>query len=132
MTQPATPPVTEPVFHIALATDWAAALQAGEYRISTLGRTLDEQGYIHASFAHQVAGVFEAFYGAVTEPLVLLHLDAAALPIVLEPAVPGGAEGTPGAALFPHIYGPLPVGAVLAVQAIPDPGTGSVEPRAPH
>ena len=120
--------MTEPVYHLALAADWAAARQAGEYRISTLGRTLDQQGYIHASFAHQVAGVFEAFYRAVTEPLVLLHLDVAALPVVLEPAVPGSAAGTPGAELFPHVYGPLPVSAVLAVHPVPDPETGTVTP----
>lgn len=99
--------MSDPVYHVALASDWVAAQQAGEYRISTLGRTLDEQGYIHASFAGQVAGVLAAFYGDVAEPLLLLRLDADALPITLEPAAPGAAE------LFPHVYGPIPVAAVL-------------------
>lgn len=102
----------DPVFHIALAADWAVALQAGEYRVSTLGRTLDDEGYIHASFAGQVAGVLTAFYGEVTEPLLLLELDPAALPIVVEPPVPGSPE------LFPHVYGPIPVAAVLAATPL--------------
>lgn len=128
MTNPTRPavgaeePAAESMFHIALASDWAAAQAAGEYRISTLGRTLDEQGYIHASFAHQVAGVLRRFYSKVTEPLLSLRLDAAALRIVVEPAVPGSADGTPGAELFPHIYCPIPCSSVLAVQPIEHDG----------
>lgn len=115
MTSPSPAPApshgAEPVFHIAVAADWAAAQPVGEYRISTLGRTLDEEGYIHASTAGQLAGVLAAFYHGVTEALVLLRLDTAALPILWEPAVPGGE-------LFPHIYGPIPVAAVVSAEPV--------------
>jgi uncharacterized protein (DUF952 family) len=101
------------LFHIALASDWAAAQQAGEYRISTLGRTLDDVGFVHASYAGQVAGVLAAFYSGVTESLVLLAVDPARLgcEVRAEEAVPGGE-------LFPHIYGPIPVAAVTGVTPI--------------
>ena len=45
------------IYHVALERDWIDARSAGEYRVSTRGATLDEVGYVHASFAHQVPGV---------------------------------------------------------------------------
>ncbi|GAB1818501.1 DUF952 domain-containing protein [Herbidospora sp. RD11066] len=99
------------IFHLALASDWAHAQKDGEYRISTLGRTLDEEGFIHASRdLAQARTVAARFYSEVTEPLLLLHIDESKLsvPVVLE-----SPEGT--AEQFPHIYGPLPVPAVAAV-----------------
>ena len=45
------------IYHIALAADWEQALRDGRYTISTRGLTLAEQGFIHASGAHQVAPV---------------------------------------------------------------------------
>ncbi|HWU21643.1 MAG TPA: DUF952 domain-containing protein [Nocardioides sp.] len=101
------------IFHLALASDWAAAQQAGRYTISTRGRTLAEEGFIHASRGDQWPAVRERFYAGVTEPLVLLQIDTDRLgvPLIEEPAVPGGTE------TFPHIYGPLSVDAV--VKAIP-------------
>ncbi|GAB4008060.1 DUF952 domain-containing protein [Nocardioides ultimimeridianus] len=101
------------IFHLALASDWAAAQEAGRYTISTRGRTLAEEGFIHASRGDQWPAVRERFYAGVSEPLVLLQIDTDRLgvPLIEEPAVPGGTE------TFPHIYGPLSVDAV--VKAIP-------------
>jgi uncharacterized protein (DUF952 family) len=104
--QPAGPDLAR-LFHIALASDWSAAQQAGEYRISTLGRTLDEVGFVHASYAVQVAGVMAAFYSGVTEPLLLLAIDPARLGCKVRDE-----EVAPGGEMFPHIYGPIPVAAV--------------------
>ena len=42
----------EPLFHLALADDWRDAQDAGAYRISTIGMTLDEVGFIHLSLIH--------------------------------------------------------------------------------
>ena len=50
------------IFHIARQTDWEAAVDAGTYRESTLGRTLEQEGFIHCSQRQQVAGVANAFY----------------------------------------------------------------------
>jgi uncharacterized protein (DUF952 family) len=101
------------LFHIALASDWSAAQQVGEYRISTLGRTLNEVGFVHASYAGQVAGVLAALYSGITEPLLLLAIEPERLgcEVRLE-------EGAPGGELFPHIYGPIPVAAVTEVTPV--------------
>lgn len=100
--------------HLALASDWEAAQRVGEYRISTLGATLAQVGFIHLSFPHQLCGVAERFYRDVREDLVVLDVDGAAIGdlLVVEPGAPD-----PGAELFPHLYGPLPVAAVTAVRA---------------
>lgn len=92
------------ILHLALASDWVAAVAAGSYGVSTLGLALDEVGFIHCSTPEQVAGVAARFYADVTEPLLLLAIDADAVraagtAIVFEDG--GGGE------LFPHIYGPI-------------------------
>ncbi|WP_436762255.1 DUF952 domain-containing protein [Streptosporangium sp. V21-05] len=107
------------ILHLALASDWDAARQAGEYRVSTIGHTLDDVGFIHACADHeQLRGVVERFYRDVTDPLVLLSVDPAGLDVRME-EVPGDSPEA-----FPHIYGPLPVSAVTAVQPFTPPGPG--------
>lgn len=112
-----------PIFHLALATDWTAALADGAYRVSTLGATVDEVGFLHASFAGQVAGVAARFYADVTEPLVLLTIDPARVvpPVVVEPAGPGTDGG------FPHVYGPLNLDAVVAVRPVTRDAAGRLD-----
>jgi uncharacterized protein (DUF952 family) len=102
----------ERLYHIATAPDWDQARQDGEYRTSTRGRSLSEEGFIHASTAAQVLPVANAVYLDEPQDLVLLVLDTSRIgaEIRREP-VPGWADP------FPHIYGPLDVAAV--VQAVP-------------
>lgn len=102
------------IFHIATLADWDAARASGAYTTSTRGVSLDQQGYVHASRADQWEGVRAAFYADVTEPLVLLVIDTDRLtsPVVEEPPAPGMTE------TFPHIYGPLHPGAVVAVHSL--------------
>jgi uncharacterized protein (DUF952 family) len=108
------------IFHIATLADWEAAQRAGTYTTSTYGATLAEEGFIHASRGDQWQGVRERFYGEVTEPLVLLAIDADRLTAPVVHESPPGTDET-----FPHIYGPLNPDAV--VQVIPL-GSGT-EPR---
>ena len=97
------------IYHIALRSDWHQAKAEGEYRVSTRGRTLDEEGFIHASTAEQVALVGNLFY-ADADDLVLLVIDAERLTARLQfDPVPGADQP------FPHIYGPLNVDAVVEV-----------------
>lgn len=97
----------EPIFHLALPDEWAAAVATGSYERSTRGRSLADEGFVHASFRHQLAGVANGFYADLDE-LVLLEIDPAALgaEVRLEP-IPSGAE-------FPHVYGPIPLAAVAS------------------
>ena len=94
---------------MAMPDDWAAAQASGEYRMSTRGVTLDQEGFIHCSFDHQVEGTANRFYADVDE-LVLLRVDPALVggEVVVEPPFPGAVEH------FPHVYGPIPLTAVVA------------------
>jgi glutathione S-transferase len=103
----------EHIFHIATVGDWQAAQVAGDYRVSTRGRTLEEEGFIHASRRHQVEPVRVAFYDDPDLHLVLLEIDPERLECELRLEVPPGA-GEP----FPHLYGALPVSAVVAVRPL--------------
>ena len=110
------------IYHVALASDWEAALEAGEYRVSTLGRTLAQEGFLHASTASQVRGVADAVYADVQEPLILLTVDERRLTVPLQwDVVPGAAEP------FPHVYGPLDVGAVVLATPLLRDGQGRLE-----
>lgn len=85
--------------------------------MSTLGRTLAEEGFIHASEAHQWEATLERFYGdhlAAGGELVLLTIDPARLtaPLVREVGNPVTGEE------FPHLYGPLNVDAVVATRRL--------------
>lgn len=97
------------ILHIAMPDDWAAARGVGEYRVSTRGRSLDDEGFIHCSYPRQLEGVANHVFGDIVE-LVLLHIEPDFLDaeIRVEPAAEGGEER------FPHIYGPIPTTAVVA------------------
>jgi uncharacterized protein (DUF952 family)/uncharacterized glyoxalase superfamily protein PhnB len=113
----------EILFHIARRGDWEAAQRVGAYRISTLDRTLEQEGFIHLSFARQVRGVADRFYGDVDDELALLSIDPAKLtaPIVTEAAAGTDEE-------FPHLYGELAVDAVRRVTAYRRGGDGRFGP----
>lgn len=104
------------IFHVALPDDWAAARAGGTYTVSTRGVTLDQEGFIHCSYDHQLEGVANRFYGD-DEALVLLTIDPdlldAEVGVVVEPPADGVDE------LFPHVYGPIALRAVVAAVTWP-------------
>lgn len=108
-------PVPRRLQHLALLADWEAALGAGEYRVSTLGATLDEVGYVHASWPDQLDRVAAAVYTDVSAPLVVVSFDPAEIAAAgVQVREEDGGEGE----LFPHVYGPLrPAWAVDAAPA---------------
>ena len=106
------------LFHITERAAWESALSAGEYRTSTRGVSLEEQGFIHCSLRHQLRAVAEYIYGDADD-LVVLVIDSARLTATVRYEVP-----EPGAESYPHIYGPLPTGAVTAVIPVGRDDTG--------
>lgn len=102
------------LFHVATLADWEQAARTGSYTTSTLGVSLRQQGFVHASRAEQWPGVLSRFYADCTEPLVLLEIEPSRLGcrVVEEPPAPGVEE------TFPHIYGPVPAAAVVAVTPL--------------
>jgi glutathione S-transferase len=98
------------IYHLAQDHQWREAQAAGEYRISTLGRTLAEVGFIHCSSAAQVAHAANRYYRETTG-LLLLTIDADRLRAPLRyDAVPDADEP------YPHVYGPLNIDAVVRVE----------------
>ncbi|MCA0383338.1 MAG: DUF952 domain-containing protein [Bacteroidetes bacterium] len=97
-----------PVYHVTTKAAWEQALQLGKYEAPSL----HTEGFIHTSDAHQVAGVLERFYAGQTD-LLRLCIDPAKLDVHLKYEA---ASDVPE--LFPHIYGPIPVQAVIAVEAL--------------
>ena len=106
------------IYHVAGVGEWRAALGVGVYEVSTRGRSLAEEGFLHASTAGQVAGVANAFYADVDD-LVVLGIDEGLLRAeVRYEAVPGADEP------YPHIYGALNVDAVVATYPLGRDGSG--------
>ncbi|MEU5685823.1 DUF952 domain-containing protein [Streptomyces venezuelae] len=101
------------LLHITERALWDAARRTGTYEMSTRGKTLDEVGFIHCSLPEQLPGVAAFLYGGYDGPdeLVVLGIDSERLtaPVRFEAPRPGGVE-------FPHLYGPLPVDAVVEVS----------------
>jgi uncharacterized protein (DUF952 family) len=96
------------LLHITERILWEAAKRNGNYRISTRGISLEQQGFIHCSLPHQLRAVAEANYDDVGD-LVVLVIDAASLPAEVRHEDGGDGE------VYPHIYGPLPVNSVSEV-----------------
>jgi len=97
------------IYHICRREEWEAAQRAGRY----LGSSQDKaDGFIHFSEAAQVKAS-AAKHRASQTGLVLLAVDAAQLGPALK------WEPSRGGALFPHLYGPLPLDAVVGVHDLP-------------
>ncbi|WP_225834917.1 DUF952 domain-containing protein [Streptomyces sp. NK08204] len=106
-------PKLPPIYHVTERSLWDAARERGAYEMSTRGRTLQEEGFIHFSTREQLPRIAGLLYGAYDGPddLVVLVVDPARLdvPVRYESVKPGGEE-------FPHVYGPVPVDAVVDVE----------------
>jgi uncharacterized protein (DUF952 family) len=113
--------VVAALFHLTNRECWEAALRSGSYETSTVGVSLQEEGFIHCSLGHQVRGVADRYLADATE-LTLLVIDETKVgaPIRYE-------SGGPGSEAFPHIYGPLPVDAVSDVRFLIRDGDGEFD-----
>jgi uncharacterized protein (DUF952 family) len=91
------------------------AFRAAQRRGAFLGSAHDlRDGFIHFSDAHQVARTAAKFYTGDPD-LYLLWIDARALGDALKWELSG--EGH--TERFPHLYGPLPMSAVLRAEPLP-------------
>jgi uncharacterized protein (DUF952 family) len=98
-----------PIYKICTTSDWREAEKAGVYRGSEVDRN---DGYIHFSTAEQAAETAAKWF-AGQRNLVLVAVDADALGDRIK------WEPSRGGALFPHLYGDLPLQAVERVDALP-------------
>lgn len=110
------------LLHLCSTDDWSRAQARGELRPESLA----DAGFVHLSTPEQVHLPANRLYRGRTD-LVLLNIDPARLasPVRWEP----GVATDPEAMLFPHLYGPLPIGAVIDVTSY-RPGADGVFPPA--
>jgi len=102
--------MTQPrIYHICRREEWEAARRAGAYAGSSQDKS---DGFIHFSGAAQVRESARRHRAGQTG-LVLLTVDAEALGAALK------WEPSRGGQLFPHLYGTLPVAAVLRIDDLP-------------
>ncbi|MGE0384047.1 MAG: DUF952 domain-containing protein [Gammaproteobacteria bacterium] len=101
--------MTNHLYHITTAPELAAAARTGVY----LPEAFPREGFIHCSHAYQLLATASKHYPGRTG-LVVLRIDPAKVPArVVEEDLHGTGQA------FPHIYGPLPMAAVVAVHDFP-------------
>jgi uncharacterized protein (DUF952 family) len=113
------------ILHITTQLEWQAAQAAGHYEAPSL----QSEGFIHFSTAEQVVRVANAFYTGQTD-LVLLVVNPERLSAQLrweDPAHPGVSMATGQSEIFPHLYGPLNLDAVLRVVQFPANSDGTFQ-----
>lgn len=113
------------IYHITSLKAWHEAQQGGEYR----AESLETEGFIHCSTSTQVLPVAENFYKEQGR-LLVLQIDPSRLSseVKWEPPSGGTPPGVPEGDLFPHIYGPINLDAIVKVfDLTPNPeGTYSL------
>ncbi|MER3464747.1 MAG: DUF952 domain-containing protein [Chitinophagaceae bacterium] len=96
------------IYHITTKKEWARAKEQGFYTVPSL----ETEGFIHNSEAHQVQGVLERYYKGKTD-LLKLVIDTEKLTSRLQyDLAPSINEA------FPHIYGPINLDAVIKVESL--------------
>lgn len=109
------------LLHITTREAWDLATAAGEYRASTL----ETEGFMHMSEPNQVVASAERHCRGLPD-LVLLCIDPQRLIAELRyELAPARGE------LFPHLFGPLNLEAVIAVLDLPETTDGFTLPPLP-
>ena len=111
------------ILHICSRDEWDTAEQEG----ALVPASLDSDGFVHCSDFGTVHLPANAVF-AGRDDLVLLVIDPAALDAQVrwEPGAPPTTNGV----WFPHIYGPIPPVAVVAVHDFPSTEDGFRLPAA--
>jgi uncharacterized protein (DUF952 family) len=103
------------IFHIVAPDVWATAVTAGVYEPASIAT----EGFVHFSFAEQVAGTANLRYHDQPDLMVIeidpLRIDAE---LVVEDSYGTGTE-------FPHVYGAIPTDAALATHPLTRDGAGN-------
>jgi uncharacterized protein (DUF952 family)/GNAT superfamily N-acetyltransferase len=119
------------LLHVTTPAEWRAALDTGAVSPPSLA----EVGFVHLSTPDQAHLPADRLFPGRRDVVVLV-IDPSRLraPVRFEP----GAPGDPASLRFPHLYGPLPTSAVVAVlpwlpaivAELPSPGDAAARARA--
>lgn len=109
-------PVSSTVYHLCTRPSLDTALAVGEFRADSLER----EGFIHLSQAHQVLPTARNYFRGVADVLVLA-IDTTRLTAPLRYEAPASLATTDGSPpvhigeLYPHCYGPINLAAIVDV-----------------
>lgn len=103
------------ILHICSRRDWEIARQAGEYTAASLA----SEGFIHCSTPGQVVKTANRFYRGQTD-LVLLIIDAGRVTAEIK-------YEAADTDLFPHIYGPINLDAVVGAREFAPDADGTFQ-----
>jgi uncharacterized protein (DUF952 family) len=96
------------IYHVTTKSDWDKAKQQGAYDSLSLAN----EGFIHCSQDHQVAGVLERYFeGQINLVKLVIDTDKLSSKFVFDWS-PSMAD------TFPHVYGPINLDAVVGIVAI--------------
>ena len=102
------------LYHITTSDETDVALELGHYT----PQAFQVEGFIHCSYREQVTSVVDRIFGA-PDGLVLLEIDQTRLEMrIVDENLEGGSE------LFPHLYGRLPMSAVIRIHRFPSDEDG--------
>ncbi|MFC4374624.1 DUF952 domain-containing protein [Nocardia halotolerans] len=116
---------THTLVHLCSSQEWQQSVHAGVHRPASL----TESGFVHLSAPAQVHLPANRLFAGRTDLLVLwLDPTRFADEVKWEPGVPSD----PASMLFPHLYGPLPLAAVVTAEPyLPGADGVFVTPRRP-
>ena len=102
------------IFHLISESDWESTRDASEWKASSL----HDEGFIHCSKdEEQMVRVAQRLYADRADMLALeVDTDQLSQSVVSEPSRSGE--------IYPHIYGPLQIRAVVAVWRLNPDGSG--------
>lgn len=105
--------MSESLYHLATPLDWERCSGDGEYRADSLA----SEGFIHLSTGKQVLRSAARFFGEAAD-LLLIEVDRSALADALRFEAADGE-------MFPHLYAPLPLSAVLRQVSLERDASGA-------
>jgi len=108
------------ILHILSRSEWEFARRGDAYRPPSL----TAEGFIHCSTIAQVIDTANLFYRGHRD-LLVLRIDERKLTARLAFEAPANSADARPRALFPHIYGPLNLDAVIDAIELPCDADGS-------
>jgi aryl-alcohol dehydrogenase-like predicted oxidoreductase/uncharacterized protein (DUF952 family) len=108
------------ILHLLTRSQWAVARQRGVYRPPSL----ETEGFIHCSTINQGVDTANILYRGQLD-LLVLRIDERKLTSTLKFETPANLGDARSKALFPHIYGPLNLDAVIDAIDLPCSADGS-------
>lgn len=93
------------IYHIVLPEVWEKFKDENFYEVESL----QSEGFIHCSFAEQLAGVLQRYYKGAAKVLILtIETEKLMSELVNEPST--------GGEIYPHVYGGINREAIVGIE----------------